>query len=233
MVAERRANMSGYILHETKSLVVIATTETRNRKTGDMIQVWILRSDVDPITAIKQGSDRRICGDCQHRPENNGSCYVNVGQAPGTVFRAYANGSYEHLPIDRYGEVFAGRAVRLGAYGDPAFIPQKVIAGICATADNWTGYTHQWRKNAWLKQYVMASVDSIAEKIEASKWGWRTFRVSATHEGTVGEIVCPASQGKTTCANCLLCNGVHGMDRRKSIYIPVHGSSASKFKILA
>ena len=225
--------MSGYILHETKTLVVIATTESANRKTGDMIQVWILRSDVDPVTAIKQGSDRRICGDCQHRPDNDGSCYVNVGQAPNSVFRAYANGSYEHLELERYHEVFGGRAVRLGAYGDPAFIPEKVIAGICATADNWTGYTHQWRKNAWLKGYVMASVDSVAEKQEANSWGWRTFRVSGTSEGNTGEIVCPASQGKTTCANCLLCNGVHGMDRRKSIYIPVHGSTASKFKILA
>lgn len=224
--------MSGYILHETKTLVVIATTESANRKTGDMIQVWILRSDVDPVTAIKQGSDRRICGDCQHRPDNDGSCYVNVGQAPNAVFRAYANGSYAKLELTDYPSVFSGRAVRLGAYGDPAFIPERVIAGICSSADNWTGYTHQWRKNAWLKQYVMASVDSIAEKIEATKWGWRTFRVSATHEGTTGEIVCPASQGKTTCASCLLCNGVHGMDRRKSIFIPVHGSTASKFKIL-
>jgi len=233
--------MSGYILHETKTLVVIATTESINRKTGDMIQVWILRSDVDPVTALKQGSDRRICGDCQHRPENNGSCYVNVGQAPGSVFRAYANGSYTRLDIADYASVFAGRAVRLGAYGDPAFIPEKVIAGICAAADNWTGYTHQWRKNAWLKQYVMASVDSIAEKIEASSWGWRTFRVSGNGQGTggligescTGEIICPASQGKTTCASCLLCNGVHGMDKRKSITIPAHGSTASKFKILA
>ena len=222
--------MPGYILHETRSLVVIATTETTNRKTGDMVQVWILRSDVDPVTAIKQGSDRRICGDCPARGEY---CYVNVGQAPSSVFRAYVSGSYTRLDVADYASVFAGRAVRLGAYGDPAFIPEKVIAGICATADNWTGYTHQWRRAPWLKQYVMASVDSITEKLEAGKWGWRTFRVSGTHEGTVGEIMCPASQGKTTCANCLLCNGVHGMDRRKSIFIPVHGSSASKFKILA
>lgn len=222
--------MPGYILYETKTIVVIATTESKNRKTGDMIQVWILRSDVDPVTAIKQGSDKRICGDCPARGEY---CYVNVGQAPNAVFRAYANGSYEKLELERYGEVFGGRAVRLGAYGDPAFIPERVIAAICSSADNWTGYTHQWRKNAWIRPYVMASVDSIAEKIEASKWGWRTFRISGNDEGTVGEIVCPASQGKTTCENCLLCNGVHGLDRRKSIFIPVHGSTASRFKILS
>jgi uncharacterized low-complexity protein len=222
--------MSGYILHETRSLVVIATTESNNRKTGNMIQVWILRSDVDPVTAIKQGSDRRICGDC---PARGTYCYVNVGQAPNAVFRAYVNGSYSKLELADYGSVFSGRAVRLGAYGDPAFIPQRVIEGIVAHASNWTGYTHQWRKAPWLSHYVMASVDSIAEKIDATKWGWRTFRVSATDEGTVGEIMCPASQGKTTCADCCLCNGVHGADKRKSIFIPVHGSKANHFPILA
>tara|TARA_R110000868_G_scaffold10386_1_gene51102 strand:- start:316 stop:714 length:399 start_codon:yes stop_codon:yes gene_type:complete len=131
--------------------------------------------------------------------------------------------------------------VRLGAYGDPAFIPQRVVAAIVSSADGHTGYTHQWTRAAWLKGTVMASVDSLEELQVARANGWRTFRVSSTLDVQKGEILCPASDeaGKrTTCEECGLCDGMHGnprhpIDNRKSIMIPVHGRGADKFKILA
>ena len=50
-----------------KPIVAIAQVKTGNRKTGDMVQTWILRSDVDPITASRTGEDVSICGDCPHK----------------------------------------------------------------------------------------------------------------------------------------------------------------------
>src|SRR6185369_1388684 len=58
--------MPGYLLHEGAEVVVIATTESDNAKTGNMIQVWILTAAVDPITAVQTGQDVKICGDCPH-----------------------------------------------------------------------------------------------------------------------------------------------------------------------
>jgi len=53
--------MKGFILQrglspiDNNPFVVIMTMKTTNRKTGDMIQVWILREDVNPVEAIATG----------------------------------------------------------------------------------------------------------------------------------------------------------------------------------
>ena len=96
---------NGYILQrgvspiDGKPFVVIMTMSTSNRKTGDMIQVWILRDDVNPVAAVATGDDITICGDCPHRKQSDGtrSCYVNVGQAPNSIWKAYKRGSYGKL----------------------------------------------------------------------------------------------------------------------------------------
>ena len=79
----------------------------------------------------------------------------------------------------------------------------------------------------------MASVDTIEEREEAKKAGWRTFRVAEKFTGEdivlPGEILCPASEeaGKrTTCDKCGLCAGLSR--KAKDIMIPVHGSKAIK-----
>ena len=49
---------NGFVIHEDASRVIIATgfsTKSDNRKTGDMIQIWILVKSVDPVRAIKEG----------------------------------------------------------------------------------------------------------------------------------------------------------------------------------
>ena len=132
-LSNRKTPKNGYILHHdvANHVVVIATGITdpsENSKTGPMIQPWILRDGPDPVEAIARGFDESICFDCRHRGDvatgRKRSCYVNVGQAPLAVFGAFARGSYEFLPIEMYGEIFAGREIRLGAYGDPFCIPQ-------------------------------------------------------------------------------------------------------------
>jgi hypothetical protein len=223
--------VNGFILHEDRDRVIIATgfeTASDNRKTGPMIQIWILVKAVDPVEAIKQGLDRLICGSCVHRGDGHGkdrSCYVNVGQAPLGIWRAWQAGNY---PLLRSLEVFTGRRVRFGAYGDPTHLPLSLALAIAGVSSGWTGYTHQWRKPSlqpW-RSLLMASVDSIAELVIARSMGWSTFRVGS--EASVGESLCASERVGAACAECLLCAGARG--GLESVHIPPHGTGARNFK---
>ena len=58
-----KSKQKGFVLYDGASvldgapIVVIATLETSNAKTGAMVQTWILRSDIEPHQAIKTGDD--------------------------------------------------------------------------------------------------------------------------------------------------------------------------------
>lgn len=204
-----------------KPIVAIATMSSQNRKTGDMIQTWILRRDIDPVAAILSGKDSSICGDCVHRGKGTKAqprtCYVNVGQAPLSVYRAYRRGSYSRGPLPT-----TGKPVRMGAYGDPVAVPWDAWTGI-HEARRWTGYTHQWRRleAAPFRGVLMASCDSVSEAAEAAAAGWRTFLVRPI--GTVGSgIECPSP--KASCATCGLCNGQQSY-QAPSIWIEAHGTA--------
>src|SRR5262245_34138570 len=164
-------------------LVVLATYDTRadrasvNRKTGSMIQTWILRADVDPVAAKREGIDTAICGDCSHRSSASGgsdACYVNVGQAPLSTFRAYQRDGTrvtragnpttrgDSIPFDL--DAFNGRLVRFGSYGDPAAAPIELWEDIAGVASGVTGYTHQWRDaDPRFAAFCMASVDDTRD----------------------------------------------------------------------
>jgi hypothetical protein len=226
---------NGFILHEDRDRVIIATgfeTASDNRKTGDMIQIWILVKSVSPTEAIRTGLDRLICGNCVHRGhEENGrfgvgrSCYVNPGQAPQGIWKAWKAGRYSPL---RSLECFVGRKVRFGAYGDPTHIPLPLALAIAGVASGWTGYTHQWRKPSlqpW-RSLLMASVDSVAELVIARSMGWSTFRVGS--EASAGESLCASERIGTPCMDCLLCAGARG--GLESVHIPPHGTGATHFK---
>lgn len=228
---------NGFILHEDQHRVIIATGFSKpsdNRKTGDMIQIWILVKSVSPTEAIKSGLDRLICGNCVHRGhEENGrfgvdrSCYVNVGQAPLGIWRAWKAGSYAPL---RSLECFVGRKVRFGAYGDPTHMPLSLALAIAGVASGHTGYTHQWRKpslQGW-RQILMASVDTTAELVIARSMGWSTFRVTPDLDHHSIETLCASDRSGTPCADCLACAGARSGVR--SIHIPVHGTGARHFK---
>jgi hypothetical protein len=222
--------LNGFILHEDSQRVIIATgfsSPSDNRKTGDMIQIWILVRSMDPVRAIKEGLDRLICGSCVHRGNGDGSgrsCYVNVGQAPLGIYRAWKAGAYLPLPSI---SVFSGRRVRFGAYGDPTHLPLSLALAIAGVSSGWTGYTHQWRKpslQGW-RSLLMASVDSIAELVIARSLGWSTFRVGS--EASAGESLCASERVGAACADCLACAGSRSGVR--SIHIPLHGTGKRHF----
>ena len=228
---------TGYLLHETPTFVIIATMSTENVKTGDMVQIWILPREVDPVTAVKMGLDDVVCFDCKHRGTGakDRTCYVTVFQAPLAIWKAYQRGRYSFLGTDEYREVFGGRKIRFGAYGEPVLIPLYIVRELTIASDGWTGYTHQWRhaEYAPYRVYIMASVDTPAEYLEAKSQGWRTFRVRTSNQPMFDrEIMCPASdeaQHKTTCEDCRLCSGSYAGDPRKDIAIVIHGANAAKF----
>ena len=97
-----------------------------NSKTGPMAQLWILPADVAPHEAQRTGEDRSVCGACPMRPsiapKGSPRCYVKTFQGPLSTWKA------NHAePVDLAGAVAAlrGKALRLGAYGDPAAIPER------------------------------------------------------------------------------------------------------------
>ena len=239
---------NGYLLHETEDIAVIATGFARksaNPKTGDMIQVWILLRDINPVAAIKLGADSAVCFDCKHRG-NKGkarTCYVRVANAPLGVWKAYRRGMYPYLPIEDYACMFerrkVRRKVRFGAYGEPVLLPLNKIAELTRVSDGWTGYTHTWRNEASgpYARFIMASCDTPQDYSDAKLAGWRAFRVRGMNAPLMpNEISCPASEesGKrTTCERCKLCSGSCGAaDPRKDISIVVHGAGAKRFERL-
>lgn len=223
---------NGYVLWEDATVAFIATgvkSASANRKTGAMVQTWIIRKDMDPVTAVKTGADDAICGTCPHRGINGAkrSCYVNVGQAPLAIFKAFRAGKYPTL--EDYG-VFKGRSVRLGAYGDPAVVPFNVLEAIVAHATMWTGYTHQWRTaDPRLAGLCMASADSVEEYREARRAGYRAF-VVVPKDGAFpqGTVECMSTARGITCDTCGACAGTRlgAKVNAVSIAIQAHGIGA-------
>ncbi|MBA4172811.1 MAG: hypothetical protein C0511_09205 [Hyphomicrobium sp.] len=241
---------TGVILYEGPSkidgapIVVIATGingKSRNPKTGAMVQTWIIRSDIHPVEALRTGGDVSICGDCRHRPQGpNGSrrsCYVNP-MGPASIYRTYRAGKYPKVNAFQAAELFAGRVIRLGAYGDPMAAPYAMWQIATRKAEAWTGYTHQWRNAALRKAgdwagLVMASADTLQDMDDAHALGFRTFRVTAAPFQNVKgrEAVCPASDEKGKVAQCVDCRACMGTasKARVSIQIAAHGNGARNF----
>jgi hypothetical protein len=228
-------------------IVAIATgfDGARNEKTGaGLVQVYIIRADINPVEASRTGADVSICGNCPLRGtyrdglrvEGSRRCYVNLGQGVTIVWKAFERGVYPEASPADLPAIFAGRFVRMGAYGDPAALPADIWHAILSRAAGRTGYTHQWRdpRFAYLAAYAMASADSVQDAEEAHAAGWRTFRVSEPvgWAKMAGEGLCPASHeaGKrTTCDKCLLCSGAAGKGKA-SIVIPRHDVAANAEK---
>ena len=211
------------ILFETDLYVIIITFKSLNNKTGDMCQIWILNKEFDPVTAVKNGSNSIICFDCKHKGE---TCYVNQGQAPLSVYKAYKKGLYQPLNYDVLKFQLKHKSVRFGAYGEPVLIPIELVQFIAQNSKGWTGYTHQWndKKYADYKRYFMASVDSPDEYEIATRNGWRCFRVGTDTQTLSGERVCPNTVNDLQCRDCRLCDGIERHSKSKNIVVAVHGT---------
>jgi len=229
----------GFIVWEGPSpvdgqpIVMVMTLRSGNRKTGDMVQTWILRQDVDPVQAVKAREDASVCGSCVHRGDpatgRGRSCYVNVGQAPLAVWRSYQRGLYPRFQRRHWG-LLAGRKVRFGAYGDPGLVPLDRLALLASLSDGWTGYTHQWRViDPGYADYLMASGDSVEDRREARQRGYRTFYVVPRgSEAPERAILCLSEARGTSCLDCGACAGTRqgAVVSAPDVFIEAHGTGA-------
>lgn len=222
-----------------KEIVVLTTQKSKNRKTGNMLQVFYLLKDTDPNKAYKaargqeKSAAQTVCGGCPHLID--GSCYVLFHQAPLSTWRRYKRGGHNNEALN------TSLPVRLGAAGNPNSAPFKVSFDLVKKAPSHTGYVHQWLTcDQEFKRITMASCDSKAEALAAQKLGWRTFRVAEVNDTELlpGEIVCPATQDKwngtpkTDCAKCGLCSGTEGRGKC-SVVVQAHGKAKAKIKELS
>lgn len=238
--------MAGVILYRGASLIdgapiVVVAVKPAGRvnvKTGNMLQTYIIREDLDPLEAVRTGADESVCGGCKHRGDGTGkgrTCYVTLHTAPLAVYRAYKRGAYGTDVISGAEVAEYGRdwMVRLGTYGDPLAAPLTIWTELTRYAAGFTGYTHQWKGYTGhaAKFLTMASVETEAEAREATKAGWRYYRVrpagqaASTLEG-LPEIDCPSLQG-VQCVDCGLCSGLTRAKAR-SVSIELHGGVAQK-----
>lgn len=236
-------NVKGFVLSEFNSpldhkpCVAILTLNSDNRKTGNMCQVWILRQDIKPTDAIESGDDYSICGNCPHRKNNvtkKRSCYVNAGQSPNSIWKAYKRGSYPDAldNIETVRRYLKGRSIRWGAYGDPALIPYPIFETFNDMAVTHTGYTHQWKEkfSTIYKKYFQASCDGFNDYLDATAHGWHTFAVLpvGVKDNSFGKQ-CPATVDNSIaqCITCKLCDGA-----KQNIFVEAHGSGKKHVQLV-
>ncbi len=219
-------------------VVVLASTGSKNVKTGSMVQTWIMRADMHPSEASAQKKDSAVCGNCPRRHSLGGDCYVQIVHAPRSVWENWDNQGRpgenwsDHSEIVRLQSDALAHGLRLGSYGDPMAVPWTVWADLISALNpaKTVGYTHQWRSlphaadlqkpigvtddravsAQWYREHIMASCDSIQDQRDASFLGWRTF--TALPQGSeVPErsIQCPATRSQNP-LQCHQCGACDG-----------------------
>lgn len=232
----------GASLINGQPIVALAQSDSTNKKTGNMIQTFILDATVDPLEASRTGRDSSICGSCPHRgtPNNNDkgqatnrTCYVTLAHAPLGKYKAYKKGVYgtKTATLKEIAEFGSLQGVRLGTYGDPCAVPNEIWKALINKALYSTAYTHAAINP--MPESIMTSTDNLKQSIDAWGRNERTFRVISHVDQLYKrrEVLCPASEemGKrATCASCKLCGGASV--NAKSIAIVAHGTSKRKAK---
>lgn len=224
-------------------IVVLATLDSKNVKTGAMIQTFIMRSDIEPHIAAKTGEDSSVCGNCPRRHFLGGDCYVHPHQAALSAWRHWerqgkpqANALAACLAMESSAR---DHGLRMGSYGDPAAVPfhvwQILIDSLCPKTI--TGYTHRWQDSlgndagehmAWCRDNLMASCDNASEAALARSKGWRYFLAIPAGTAIPAKTVeCLSDKLDKTCEDCGMCNGNQGRLGRISVFIKEHGVLSS------
>ncbi len=245
----------GFVMYEGPSLIghgdiaAIATLRSENEKTGNMVQVWIVPTKLGLLEAVQNGQNSAACGGCPlmgtpnlvniRRRDGtteevlrikNRVCYVNLGRLDSTVMRAYKNGRYSPYNRRIHERWLRGRLIRLGAYGDPAAMPDHIIEYLISVGSGHTGYSHQLfsierRRADKLAKHLMVSCHTPAQHNEAVRRGWRPFTVIAKNQQPpVGAIECPFYTHGVQCDECQLCQGTS--KRAKPVFVRAHAMVA-------
>jgi hypothetical protein len=232
MPRKKRYHPNGAIVWEGPSLIdnqpiaLIVTglfNPSCNPKTGVMHQTWILRTDVHPFEAIKNGKDISVCGGCGMKfdPDTlKRLCYVNPITL-GQIYTSYLKDKYQPVTINSHSDVwFDLKPLRIGAYGDPAAVPIQVWI-------DWLDLLKALR----IGWFLMASTFNAVEQQQAKDLGWQTYRVLEIGSALPAlAVVCPGSEAGgyvKTCRECLMCRGAAAT---KDIVTYAHGGHSKFFK---
>ena len=212
------------ILHETKTIQVIATSKSTNSKIGDMLQIWIVPRSETVTESRRNGNDSRL--QCKGCPlASNRGCYVGSYYVDAIQKAAWAGKKPKAKSKADVVNLVRGRFVRFGAYGNPSKIPLSLVKLIANACEGWTGYFHDWHQMTPTKakaygEFFMASCEP-GNQSTAQKLGLRTFTTRSPQTAPhAGSIDCPSAKG-VKCRDCRLCSGT--TTRAKNVSIPVHG----------
>lgn len=207
-------------------IIVVLIFRSLNDKTGDMMQLYIMRADMSPLEASKRKLDAAICGNCSLRHSLGGACYVVLIHGPLVVYKAWKAGKYPAYTPEHDRRI-ASRKVRLGAYGDPAAVPYSVLEKLTATALGFTGYTHQLKHKNFdprVLQFCQVSTDTRKQTEQAHAAGNGSYRIVTDKAHALSfETECLADSHGLECRDCMKCDG------SSHIFIIVHGSRKSNF----
>jgi hypothetical protein len=203
---------------------------SQNRKTGPMIQSYVVLRDVNPAEAARSGEDMSVCHDCGLRPiaerlrkvtdDAHGEvCYLTLVHDVQAVWKAHQGRAVE--PIESL-QLSRPTPLRIASYGEATAVqdPHFWTNLIAHCGAGHTGYTQQWRRPDCqpFKHILMASVHSPEQQAAATAADWRTYRTIRHGEPLVPrEIQCPAPL--VQCFTCKLCDG---SGRAKHIAEPWH-----------
>ena len=207
-------------------IVVVLVFRSLNDKTGDMMQLYIMRADMSPLEASKRKLDAAICGNCSLRHSLGGACYVVLFHGPLVVYKAWKAGNYPAYSAEHNRQI-SSRKVRLGAYGDPAAVPYSVLKKLTDMALGFTGYTHQLKHKNFdsrVLQFCQVSTDTHKQTEQAHAAGNGSYRiVTDKAQALPFETECLADSHGLECRDCMKCDG------SSNIFILVHGSRKSNF----
>jgi hypothetical protein len=198
-------------------IALILTGDSANKKTGTMIQSWIIPQKGN---LLDKDADISVCGDC---PLREGACYVTKFFAPRNIQKTYQADKYDRLTAAS----IRHEVLRVGSWGDPAAVPADIwlrLIRLTHLNKRFTGYTHQWRTcDPIFATFCMASVETEEDMHLAHSMGYKTFRVKLKEEPKLpNETMCLSTTIGISCKQCLLCNANSG-----DVVIDVHGSSKS------
>jgi len=235
---------NGYVIYDGPSLLngeriiaIALTSESKNTKTGDMMQTYIITPH-DPRDASKYGLDEANCGQCPHRgtPTNDPNrkqaegrtCYVKLYQGVLVTWKQWKKGAYPMLQgHDALAKLGEDQEIRVGTYGDGGAVPSYVWDSLLSKAKKHTAYCHQYDNpnSSFDPMIYMVSADNLSTAQKHWGLGNRTFRVIQNVEEVdkSKEILCPASKEmgrRVQCSSCMLCGG--SQVQAKSIAIVQH-----------
>ncbi len=198
---------------------------SKNDKTGDMIQSYLISKDLLNADTVHFGSK---CTTCPMITK----CYVNKDKLSvrGALRRLTNNESTSYKDVS-FNEALkhierSDKGLRLGTYGDPSILPLSDIEMLVKAARFHTGYTHYWDSiPTQYSKFLMASCENEEQELFAKSLGYRAFRVllkdQNQHKVNKGTIECLNVTHGLTCAKCKLCDG-NNKGSKKSIYIHEH-----------